>query len=73
MCILKNTVWYQYFAFITCFLMLTSFSQDLSVIYVPVKELTSNISDREPCPGPRRTVCALLWGPFHWGCELIAR
>ena len=43
------------------------------MIYVRVKELTSNISDREPFPGPRRTVCALLWGPFHGGCKFIAR
>ena len=53
--------------------MLISFSQDLSVIYVHVKELTSNISDGEPWPGTRRTLCASLWGPFHWGCKFIAR
>ena len=49
--------------------MLISFSQDLSVIYVRVKELTSNISDREPFPGPRRTVPRRLQS-FGWAAGL---
>lgn len=50
-CALWKILFVSIFCFYNkCFLVSISYSQDFSAVSVHVKELTSNISGREPCP-----------------------
>ena len=57
-----------------CFFILLSFAQDLFVVYVCVRELTSHVSNRRPCPmaWPRQ-YCPLHVGSLQLGLQVHVR